>query len=293
MGGGTAPTQSMDLQAIVEERYTAMAGASGDMPFNLMEVLAFAGAVNPHDVASPFNPEEYVEDIDSKFSALGAAIALLNAGDYIADLTEAAILAISYTDVSTFVTAREAATEAPYQRRVSNIMSGMWLSGSYMTTQFAPAGLLAASERSKELANLSGEAFINQTGQFFNFILNASQQRHGARLAVAQAASGALSAAVSTAQMVVTLFDDYYAKRVESAMNKRMWKFQLLNDSAAIIMSVSGAQLVPRALTKAEANSAKIGTAVQTALQFGAATNPVLGALAGFGSLAIQGGASR
>lgn len=292
-GGGTAPGQDMVLPAEVSSRYEALIGDEADMPFTLMQALEEAGALNPWSLITPYNPSarldalhERLDDINENADAVDPAMVSTYVEDA-ATVYDAEVL--SDADLDALAAAREAATEGSFLRSVSRQEIGMWMVGSYMSTQFGQNGYLAAAERSLENTLFRAQLEAGNLANRSAGIVQIASEMVRVRMAELQSKQAAFGSEYELARLFMTVNDDYYQRFIEHNVRKRTWKFTLLNDAQGQIMSITGAQLVPRALTKAEQATARIGTAVNTALQFGAATNPAAGIAAGVLSLGIQG----
>lgn len=292
-GGGTAPSQTVALPAQVQASYDALIGNSDDMPFTLMEALTDAGAMNPWALINPYNPTERLDALHERLDEINENVDLVDpalVSTYIEDAAtvyDAEVLSDAALDA--LAAAREAATEGRFLRSVSGQEIGMWMMGSYMTTQFGQNGYLAAAERSLENSLYRAQLEAGNLSTRSAAIVQIASEMARLRMAEIQTKQAAFGSEYELARLFMTVNDDYYQRVIEHNVRKRTWKFTLLNDAQGQIMSITGAQLVPRALTKAEAATARMGTAINTALQFGAATSPMAGIAAGALSLGIQG----
>lgn len=293
-GGGAPPGQLATYPTQVTEWLTAVEGTPGDLTFDLVSALnAAKGTSSPWDGLDPLDPTEVLNVAKDALSEFTDNVLDMDpASDvkrFIDQATEKYDAKInSSADLDALVDAHDQATEAAYQRRVSGMSVGMWMQGAFMTTQFAVAGALIAAEREADLTEfrerLETANFSLRSGAILDITRSMLQQQ----LAVVQASQGAFAAASDFAKLKIIMTDDYQGVRAEFEVKRRTWDYSLLNDGTATIMSILGTQLTPRALTKGERLAAGIGTAVNTALNFGGATNPGAGLLAGLGSLGIS-----
>lgn len=298
MGGGGAPPGQL---ATYPTEVTAWIGAidgSLSLTADLTSAMNVAFAHNPFTGLSAYNPSTDVAAAKTALDAFRDNVALLDPDvdveSYIGQATTKYDSTVnSEAKIAALVTAHDDATEAAYQRRVSGGNVGMWMQGAFMTTQFGIQGMLVAAERGHELAELRARLDLTNFSSRVQTITEFARMMLQERLATVQSSQAVFGASFEYAKLKATAMDDYTQMIAELESKLRTWDLNVLNDGTAIMMSVLGTQLTPRALTKSERRAAALGTALNTALQFGGATNPGAGILAGLGSLGIAALANR
>lgn len=260
---------------------------------NLVHALNYAITRNPYDGRTPYDPTTDVGNAESALTAFTTeAQGLLPSDDVQGFMGDAAAkydsTVSSAAKIAALVTAHDNATATAYERRVSGGNVGMWMQGAFMTTQFASAGMQAAGDRANELAELRAKLDIQNLTMRVTTIADMARMMVQERLASVQSKQAAFTANFEFTKLKVAAFEDYQDRLVDYGAKRTMWEFNLVHDGQPVLMSITGAPLTPRALTKSEQRMAAIGTALNTALQFGGATNPAMGAFAGLASLAVQ-----
>lgn len=294
MGGGGAPPGQLATYPtkVTEWSDVLLTTSTPTLTFSLLEAMEYAKAFNPWSGRSAFNPSGILEDLEADVEEFTAAAKLVSASDVDSYIESASDLydtqVGSETKISELVEAHDVATQANYQRRVSRFNVGMWQQGAYMTTQFGVGGMLIAAERGGELAELRARLDVQNFGARAQGVIQLAQLMSQRSLSGLQAKQSAVSGRMDFLKASMLSTDDYTDKMIEYGYRERTYDMSLLNDGTAQVMAILGSQLVPRALTPGERAVSQIGTAINTALQFSAATNPVAGALAGIASLGIS-----
>ena len=297
-GGGAPPGQLATYPTDVTDWLTAIEGTPASLSTDLVTAMNTAFSHNPFAGLTAYNPASDVAGVKTALDALRDNVALLDPDvdveSYIGQATTKYDSTVnSDAKIAAMVTAHDDATEAAYQRRVSGGNVGMWMQGAFMTTQFGIQGMLVAAERGHELAELRARLDLANFSSRVQTITEFTRMMLQERLATVQSSQAVFGASFEYAKLKVTATDDYMQMVAELESKYRTWDMNVINDGTAIIMSILGTQLTPRALTKSERRAAALGTALNTALQFGGATNPGAGVLAGLGSLAIAALANR
>lgn len=301
-GGGIPPgDQPLALPTHLKHVVTGMLGVDptdgtstswDGFAYDLKAALDIAMSVNAWSGRSPYDPRTDIAVISDALEEFRSKAAGLSAQNDVEEYIESA--AAKYdakvngsAKISELVSAHDDADEASYQRRVSGSNVGMWMQGAYMTTQFAVAGMLVAAQRGRDLALMRSTLEAQSLSARVSAITEMARMMLQENLASVQSAQAVVSNSYEAMRLKITAINDYDEQKIDYIVRRTTWNIAVLNDGQPIISSLFGVQPVPRALTKGERAVARLGTAVNTALQFGAATSPGAGILAGLGSLGI------
>jgi hypothetical protein len=292
-GGGAPPGQLAAYPTKVTDWHDAAVGDETLLSFDLVTAINDAKAFNPWTMLAPYNPATDLTDVKTALDSLVADAGDLDADADIESFIDQAAAKYDATvnsaaNIAAMVTAHDNATETAYQRRASGFNVGMWLQGSFMTTQYAMGGAIIASERGYELARLRAQLDLQNLSARVQAITEIARMMLQERLATVQSLQASFGASFEYAKAKQILTDDYMEQQAEFNARRVTWDMSLISDGTATVMSILGSQLTPRALTGRERRAAAIGTAINTGLQFGGATNPGAGLLAGLGSLGIS-----